>query len=303
MILAKHLGFYPSLSRSVAIYCTWSPSGVASDMVLKQMAAYRDVGFDVVVVSNSPVLDMRLREEASWVIHRENQGYDFGAWKDAIPFIWSVYGEPDEVLLVNDSVLGPARSLQPVFAALRSRGEGMYGLTDCLLYMHHIQSYLTLFRGSAAVRSMVEFLEQMPEATTKGMAIHQGELMLSYWMTNAGHQVGAMYGYETTLQRLYRSEDGLDWLNAIRPPSRRDKDSPWAWTRRAAIRRTERMPMNPCHHLWLPLLRIGFPFVKTELVRKNPGRVPGVEHLDHWWPKDGPVSIDEVRDHLRGFET
>lgn len=36
-------------------------------------------------------------------------------------------------------------------------------------------------------------------------------------------------------------------------------------------------PLNPCHHLWRVLVeRLGFPYHKTELVLRNPGRLPGV---------------------------
>ncbi len=58
----------------------------------------------------------------------------------------------------------------------------------------------------------------------------------------------------------------------------------------------DRYPLNPTHHLWRVLIdRFGFPFLKTELVRRNPGRLPGV---DAW-----PALVDDptrrlVDEHL-----
>lgn len=302
-ILSTHLGFYPSMSRSVAIYCTWSPTSRVSDMVLKQIATYRDAGFDVIVVSNSPHLDVDLRNEASWVIHRQNVDHDFGAWKAGLPFMQSVYGTPDEVLLVNDSVLGPTRPLTSLVETMRGRGEGVFGLTDCHLYAEHLQSYFLLVRGHRAIASVHDFFDALPPLTDKGEAIQRGEIGFSQHMINAGHHVGAEYGYAAVLQRMYRTEEGLDWLNALRPPGRRTRHNALAWERRAVVRRAEIAPFNPTHHLWLPLLRQGFPFVKTELVRRNPGQVPGVGHLEQWWPSSALVSMAEVRAHLACYET
>jgi hypothetical protein len=39
-----------------------------------------------------------------------------------------------------------------------------------------------------------------------------------------------------------------------------------------------RQPVNPTHHLWRALIeQAGFPYIKTDLVRRNPARLPGVE--------------------------
>ncbi|MBV8096968.1 MAG: lipopolysaccharide biosynthesis protein, partial [Acetobacteraceae bacterium] len=43
--------------------------------------------------------------------------------------------------------------------------------------------------------------------------------------------------------------------------------------RKAAVRRT---PLNPTNELWRQLLLAGFPFIKRELLRDNPGEVADV---------------------------
>jgi hypothetical protein len=58
----------------------------------------------------------------------------------------------------------------------------------------------------------------------------------------------------------------------------------------------ETYPLNPSHHLWRVLIEcMDFPYLKTELVRRNPGNLPGV---DGWAQL---VPADEARlilDHL-----
>jgi hypothetical protein len=47
------------------------------------------------------------------------------------------------------------------------------------------------------------------------------------------------------------------------------------YIRRAAVRLA---PLNPTASLWRQLLLAGFPFIKAELLRKNPTAVPDVAH-------------------------
>ena len=46
----------------------------------------------------------------------------------------------------------------------------------------------------------------------------------------------------------------------------------WAWRQRIAL--------NPTSDLWLALLQNGFPFIKRELLRFNPGHAPDL-HVWH----------------------
>jgi hypothetical protein len=58
-------------------------------------------------------------------------------------------------------------------------------------------------------------------------------------------------------------------------------------------------PLNPTHHLWHVLAtKFGFPFVKTELVLRNPGRLPGVSEWPAAVPDDAPCPLHVLRAHL-----
>jgi hypothetical protein len=89
-------------------------------------------------------------------------------------------------------------------------------------------------------------------------------------MLARGHRVAALFGYDRIAGAL-RPDD-------LRPlgPRFAEPDA------------VDRYPLNPTHHLWRVLIeRFGFPFLKTELVQRNPERLPGVDA----WPAlvDGPT--------------
>ena len=57
-----------------------------------------------------------------------------------------------------------------------------------------------------------------------------------------------------------------------------------------------RVPFNPCHYLWRELVEgMGYPYLKTELIRRNPGKLPGVEN---WREVVPPAELQIIEEHL-----
>jgi len=58
-------------------------------------------------------------------------------------------------------------------------------------------------------------------------------------------------------------------------------------------------PLNPVHHLWRPLVSLlGFPFLKIELVRRNPGRLPRIGSWTTLVGPDSPCPASMLAKHL-----
>lgn len=270
----------PGATR-VALYAHFCASGRVSEMVLRQLRAYAAAGFAVVFVTASPTVT-----EADWsaiasiaalVVHRRNRGLDFGGWRDLADTLAQRWPDLDELLLVNDSVLGPIRPLEPVFAALRSGGEGLFGLTDSFQGGSHLQSYFLLGRGRPVIAELLAFMRSVPISTSKWLMVQRCEMGLSRHMHRKGFRVAALFGYDRLLSAINAHPDeGMAHL-AAEP-------------RRSVLRGQSlpARPLNPVHHLWRPLVSLlGFPFLKTELVRRNPGDLP---HIGSWTALVGPES-------------
>jgi hypothetical protein len=268
-------------ARQVALYAHYCASGRVSAMVLRQLRAYAAAGFAVVFVTMSPGIS-----EADWaevaaiaalLVHRRNHGLDFGAWRDLAGTLAERWPDAEELLLVNDSVLGPIRPLEPVFAALRSGGEGLFGLTDSYQGGAHLQSYFLLGRGRSAVADVLAFLRAAPVSTSKWLMVQRCEMGLSRHMHRKGHRVAALYGYDRLIAVINaHPAEGLAHL--VPEAARRSARGPVLPNR----------PLNPVHHLWRPLVSLlDYPFLKIELVRRNPGRLP---HIGSWTALVGPDS-------------
>ena len=284
---------------SVALFVHYAPASTVSGMVLGQLRAYRDLGFQVVFISMASPLTSEalasLHGLAALVVERRNFGLDFGAWQDVLPLVQT--DGLRELLLVNDSVCGPLRPLEPVIAAMRGAGAGLYGMTENLAPRPHLQSYFLLARGGNVIADLRRFLGFYRQTAYKRAVVRQGEVALSGWMRAQGHRVVARFGYDAV------ERAALDAAPARRRLARRFPllvDSaaglPGPLSMAAKLKR---FPLNPAHSLWFELTdRCGFPFVKTELLLRNPIGVPDTADWHRLVPMDQAGLEPAIAAHL-----
>jgi hypothetical protein len=297
-ILWSEVGAAPptTAGRRIALYAHYSASGRISSMVCRQLASYRAHGFDVVFVTNSQNV-----EENSWraaaahcwyLVRRRNIGFDFGAWRDAAALLLA--GQlPEELLLVNDSVLGPLRSLTPLFAFARMMGGGAIGLTESRQGGVHLQSYFIFVSGAAVMADTLEFLFKMRLSTGKWLLVQRGEFGLTRFLVRRGHRVAALFGYARTLDTILACSEERRYLASILPKFAREIE--------AGVnphRLLLRWPLNPSIHLWRGLVRkMCFPFIKTALFRR-PFALPGFVDWSVLTNGEGVEFAHLVSDHL-----
>ena len=280
-ILQRLTGQASGAGASLAIYVHWSASGRVSEMVLRQLEGWRSLGFDVVFVTNSapPAGDIeRVREHCVLYLRRSNIGLDFGAWRDGMAAALADGAAPQELLLANDSVVGPLAPLGPLVELWRAGGAGFFGMTESLAGGVHLQSYLLLARGRAAIADMAAHLAAFADVRNKWRVVQSGEIALTRRMLRAGHRCAALFGY-ARLCALARPSDF-----AALGARFGGEDSLCAY------------PLNPTHHFWRLLLeRAEFPFLKTDLIARNAGRLPGVER---WRDLLGEADVALIDEHL-----
>jgi len=273
-------GHAPS-THSLALYLHWSPDGRISPMVRRQVRLWREAGFACVFITNAspPAADWdAIAADSVLRIRRANVGRDFGAWRDAAALVLQRFGTPQELLLTNDSVLGPFLPLAPIVDVWRAGGDGFFGLTESLGGGAHLQSYALLGRGEGAVAEMLGHLACMKDSRSKWQLVQRGEIGLTQRMLRAGVPCWALFGQER--------------LAALANAETRTRIAP----RYSSAEAFARVPFNPCHHLWRELVEgMGYPYLKTELIRRNPGKLPDVEN---WRQVVPPAELPIIEEHL-----
>jgi hypothetical protein len=263
-----------SSGKRVAIYAHYAPTGHVHEMTLRQLALYGANGFDVVFVTMCERLastDLRgLLPLTRFVLHRRSFGRDFGAWQDATRLLAAEIPPPLELLLANDSVLGPARPIDNLIRRMRDHGPGLVGLTDSRMGPPHLQSYFLLAVGHAAVVDVFSFLERLRLSHSRWLMVRRGEYGLTRFMAARGHPVVSMFNYDI-VRAAAMSLGGMPGC----------------------------APMNPTHHWWRVLIEVfDFPFIKRDLITENPNSVPDVDQWPAVLPSDSVVDAATIRSYL-----
>ena len=299
-IVKKVSGLDKKSSEKIAIYAHFSSTSTISDMVLLQVSSYATLGFSVVFVSMCETLPVseisKVAKYCSLVVLRRSFGRDFGAWHDAINLEDVDYSQCTELLLVNDSVLGPFVPLDTIFASIR-RFEGVWGLTNSVQNGNHIQSYFVFAKGYDAVTATIKFLLSVSLSTNKQKMVKNGEILFSTYIARTGLPLYSLFGINQIQMALFedkqQSEQLLNFLNV--PPESAQY-----------MARTEglpfllaRSPVNPTHAYAEKLVcTYQFPFIKTEVLSVNPTAAPIVFSWPRLLTEDSPCSYTLIVDHL-----
>jgi hypothetical protein len=294
----------PPGQRSIALYVHWSPDGGVSAMVRQQVAAYAEAGFAVVFITAAPAVCepdwQAMRGIATLLVHRRNAGRDFGAWKDVLGKALSLVPDAQELLLTNDSILGPILPLDPLWPVLRAAGEGMVGLTESLGGGAHLQSYFLLFRGGTAISDAAAFLRRLRLSSSKWLIVQRGELGLTRHLLARGHRVMAVFGYERIAAAIAGDKTERLALIGADPRLAPLVSLPDNLQAAAVISALKDRPLNLTHHLWAQLVRrFGFPFLKTDLISRNPHQLAGTESWVDLVGQDSPCPPGVIAEHLR----
>jgi hypothetical protein len=299
-------GRQPELGPRVALFCHFDRFGQIHPHTRRYIEELIAAGFCIVLVSNSGRL---AAPDAAWaaervarILVRRNVGYDFAAWRDALARTGLPSQETRCLVFVNDSVYGPFTPLRSLMARLDFDQADVWGLTDNWQHRYHLQSYFVAF-GPKAVASAAfrDFWAGVRDVRSKWQVVKAYEIGLTQRLLRGGLRCRAVWGYTDLLEAARRSlsetveGQGHDAFGTIsRTNARR--------VVKAAVRRAA---LNPTCDLWRLLIEAGFPFIKRELLRDNPTRIPDVAT----WPlaladlpqAERELILTDLQRCLRGF--
>jgi lipopolysaccharide biosynthesis protein len=270
------------LGPKVCVFVHWDGGGEVREHVLHQVRSLASVGMSVLFVSNAgqlrPAALEALKLVCAGILVRRNVGYDFGAWREGFEQLGLPRANTTMVVMANDSVYGPIRSLSEMFAAVDFEVADVWGATDSWQSRYHLQSYLMVFSPKVVgSEAWAKFWGQVRPTWSKIWLIRLYELGLTQSMLKAGFRCRAIWPYQSLITDI-----DLTWLE-----TRKDDEEgpnmadPMNQARQRHVYRlrdavTHRLPLNPTSDLWRQLLQARYPFLKRELLRNNPTHVPDV---------------------------
>jgi lipopolysaccharide biosynthesis protein len=241
-------------------------NGVA-DHVLHYLAALRDCGFAIVVVSNSQLTreaHERLSGLAFNVIIRAGGGLDLRSY--AVGFASHQASVGGLLLLTNDSVYGPVADLRTSLDRLLSVDADVYGMVESQELCTHLQSWFLAIKPSVHRHpAFAAFLAQDFQTMSKDEIICNGELEFSAMLRREGFRTNALYQRRLNPMRRF--------LGGVNPTTTA---------------------------LWQRLIfQYGVPFVKIQLLRENPERVAGLDDWRDIVAAQAPELVPMIEAHQR----
>lgn len=194
---------------------------------------------------------------ADEVIERPNRGYDFGSWRAGL-LSQPQWRDYDQVVLANDSVVGP---LVPVAQILAARRAEAYGITISPQYLDHLQSYFMVFGARVIADPFFRaFWESMPPLEDRELVIDEYELGLARLLSDLGYQLGA-YFTPTPTERRIGSSRSLRTFATRRPLA----GAAYGMLRPGGVSEHDprRGAFSPVHMLWDRALSGALPAVKV----------------------------------------
>lgn len=232
-------------AERIAVLVHWSADGSVSRSVSELVQQLDRNGYLVAVGSTcesaEPLVWSHGRPDTVAVYRRPNVGIDFGTWGAMLSAYPRLRNAPN-VLLLNDSLVGPFAPLEGILARFEQADCDVWGLVDSNQMSPHFQSHFVGYRGGVLTDPpLAHFWSSIRLQPSKATMIRRYERGLHPLLQRVGYRLGV----------------GFPWQQVVANGQ------------------------NPTIHGWRRLLDHGFPWVKRELIWKpyplltDAGDVPG----------------------------
>jgi hypothetical protein len=226
--------------RELCLFVTHAADPRLKLHVEEHMRNLLDEGIAVFLIVNADVeldsmqIPADLLSRLSGCLVRENVGFDFAAWAHAYGLI-DIGNIGQRLYLINDSIVGPFSGdiYHALLSQIRSSTADMLGLTCNAEPIPHLQSYYLVI-GGALLRSgqFCGFMKGVVNLPNKHVVIECYEMQLSAFFSGRGFNCQALFPCIAT-----------------------DPACP-----------------NDTIYNWQRLIDLGFPFVKTSVIRDERNR-------------------------------
>lgn len=217
----------------ILLYVHYNKYGVVADHVLYQLEKLRPLYNRVVFISNSQLpadADNVLGDRVDKIMQRENVGFDFAAWRDAmLDEGFESLAKYDWLTIMNDTCFGPVYPLEPIYEKMESSGADFWGMTEHIkceikavittdgIMNYHIPSYFISFRNNAVVsNAFIDFWSHVKDYTDVNLVIRDYETWLTKRLQDSGLSCSVFLKYDDTLVpgaqsnvAIYAPEDTL----------------------------------------------------------------------------------------------
>lgn len=195
--------------RRLLLFVHYNKWGQLADYVVYLLKHVRKIYTRIVFISNSPLSEQARKtvlELCDDIVQRENKGFDFLAWKEALAREGREnLTQYDSVTLMNDTCFGPLFDLEAVYREMEAQEVDFWGLTnyashECAedhplgtdgLIPEHLQSYFLCFQRAAFLsKAFLDFWDDVSAEMSAENVIKKYEVQLTAYLQKCGLKSG-----------------------------------------------------------------------------------------------------------------
>lgn len=253
----------------------------------KTIQSFQQQGYHVVLIVAMDDGDIGSRSDiyfdtADTVIVRSNIGYDFGSWATALAVMQNALSGIKHLLFINDSIVGPFGSLQPMLQAFEQSDTDLWAVCNSFDRCHHVQSFCYGFHpNSINLPYLLAFFLYGKLAEEKQEAINRFELNMIKFFTDHEFVVRHWLDYRqlvnefvTDIAKGYKACTVNSTSNLRYFHDRLVTINFENFITNVLAHIEKGTPVNPSHYFWREILHSQFPFIKKELLIVNPENNP-----------------------------
>lgn len=261
--LKQFEGNSPYLPEKVVIYSHYDVDNIIDNYVVKSLQELRNLNWTIIFVTSSNNLSSgevsKIKNLVNTIICSNGRGRDWGNFALGLRYTYTI-DFPESLLLMNDSLYGPFNSLKELFDRIQNNEADFIGLTDSFQHCYHLQSYFIYCKPSICKHiTFLNFWKNFYPLDDKNEIIYKNEMGFTKYFMNLGFDAGCLFTYDNLLKTaLNGSYSATQKVESI------DKKT----------------FLNPTHYFADILFNVyDFPFIKIELLKINPSKVPNTDLL------------------------
>lgn len=195
----------------ILLYVHFNKYKRVSNHVFYQLEQLKPLFSKILFISNSHIEEAtkkKLHDEfgISNLLERDNQGYDFAAWRDGMSAVgFEELKNYDSLTLMNDTCFGPLWDLEPIYKRFEADTQvdfwGMTNFRKTKYFEEHLQSYFVTFKQQILrAISFQEFWTKVKDFTDVQDVIDHYETKFTQYFTEAGFSYQALF--DTRLEEV-----------------------------------------------------------------------------------------------------
>lgn len=261
-------------NKIICLLAHYNKDSVIPEWLYHYIKELKKSGCDIVIIISSPIVKNscknKLLAHEIGFIHRNNIGYDFGSWRTAIKALPTIQKNYKTVLFANDSVYGPFTELSKIINNLENRNFDVWSLTNSLEIQPHLQSYFWAISNNGLQGSFFNFFwkKYYRYYSQRKTVINRYELKIKLIAEKQFYlKTGCYFDLE-----VFKNNE---------------------------IYNTNPSKFNPLQHGAIDLLKTNsMPFIKRELLEKNPFNLSNIDQIKYLLKKKNYNLWEKVQKHL-----